>query len=44
MILVGETGARVGGVILDPRGQKVKTFSWGLGHKTNNEAEWMENL
>ena len=32
----GEASAGV--VILDPRGQAVKTFAWGLGHKTNNEA------
>ena len=29
------------GFLLDPRGQMEKTFAWGLGHKTNNEAEWM---
>ena len=34
-----EAGAR--GVILDPRGQMIKTFAWGLGNKTNNEAEWL---
>ena len=33
-----------GGIILDPRGQTVKTFAWGLGHKTNNEAEWIALL
>ena len=32
-------GAR--GVLLDPGGQTEKTFAWGLGHKTNNEVEWM---
>ena len=37
-----EAGA--GGVILDPVGQIVKTFAWDLGHKTNNEAEWMTLL
>ena len=31
-------------VLLDPRGQTEKTFAWGLGHKTNNEAEWMDLL
>ena len=33
--------AGAGGILLDPRGQTEKTFAWGLGHKTNNEAEWM---
>ena len=41
-IILGEAGA--GGVILDPRGQTVKTFAWGLGHKTNNEGEWLALL
>ena len=41
-ISFGEEG--VGGVILDPGGKIVKTFSWGLGHKTNNEAEWLALL
>ena len=26
---------------MDPRGQTIKTFAWGLGNKTNNEAEWL---
>ena len=29
---------------MDTRGQTEKTFAWGLGHKTNNEAEWMALL
>ena len=29
---------------MDPRGQTKKTFAWGLGHKMNNEAEWMALL
>ena len=29
------------GILLDLGGQTAKTFAWGLGHKTNNEAEWM---
>ena len=33
-----------GGVLLDPRGQIKQTFSWGLGHRTNNEAEWFTLL
>ena len=44
-ILAGEASVRgVGGVILDPRGETVKTFAWGLGHTTNNEAEWLALL
>ena len=35
----GEAGA--GGSIFNPRGQTIKYFAWGLGNKTNNEAEWM---
>ena len=40
----------MGGILLDLRGQIEKTFAWvlghawGLGHKTNNEAEWMALL
>lgn len=29
---------------MDPGRQTEKTFAWGLGHKTNNEAEWMALL
>lgn len=29
---------------MDPGGQTEKTLNWGLGHKTNNEAEWMALL
>ena len=29
------------GILLDPRGHVEQTFAWGLGHKTNNEAEWL---
>ena len=36
--------AGAGGILLDPIGQTKKTFAWGLGHKTNNEAEWMALL
>ena len=39
---LGVVGA--GGILLDPRGKTEKTFAWGLGHKTNNEAEWMALL
>ena len=31
-------------ILLDPGGKTEKTFAWGLGHKTNNEAEWMALL
>ena len=33
-----------GGVIIDPRGHMVKNFASRLGHKTNNEVEWMALL
>ena len=36
--------AGVGGILLNPRGQIEQTFSWGLGHRTNNEAEWLALL
>ena len=29
----------VGGIILDPSGQKITSYSWGLGTCTNNYAE-----
>ena len=35
----GEAGA--GGILLNPGGQVEHTFAWGLGSRTNNEAEWM---
>ena len=35
----GEAGA--GGIIFDPKGNMVKSFAWGLGTRTNNEAEWL---
>ena len=35
----GEVGA--GGIIFYPRGNTVDSFAWGLGNKTNNEAEWL---
>ena len=35
--MAGEAGA--GGIIFDPGGEKVTTYEWGLGRKTNNEAE-----
>ena len=40
--MVGEAGA--GGIIFDPGGEKVTTYAWGLGRKTNNEAEWLSLL
>ena len=36
--------AGAGGILLDPEGQTEQTFAWGLGHRTNNEAEWMAFL
>ena len=33
-----------GGILLDPRGHVEQTFTWGLGHRTNNEAEWLALL
>ena len=38
------TGGRCRGILLDPGGQIEQTFAWGLGHRTNNEAEWMAFL
>ena len=32
------------GILLDPRGHIEQTFAWGLGHRTNNEAEWLALL
>ena len=31
----------VGGILFDFVGNIVDSFSWGLGKKTNNEAEWL---
>ena len=36
--------ARVGGIIFDPGQNIVTTFAWGIGRKTNNEAEWLTLL
>ena len=36
--------AGAGGVLLDPRGHVEQTFAWGLGYRTNNEAEWLALL
>ena len=33
-----------GGILLDPEGQIEQTFTWGLGYRTNNEAEWLALL
>lgn len=30
-----------GGIIFYRRGKTVASFAWGLGEKTNNEAEWL---
>ena len=35
-------GAR--GVLLDPDGKIEHSFAWGLGNRTNNEAEWLALL
>ena len=34
----------MGGILLDPGGQMEQRFAWGLGSRTNNEAEWMALL
>ena len=36
--------AGAGGILLDPGGQIEQTFAWGLGTRTNNEAEWLALL
>ena len=36
--------AGAGGILLDPGGQVEQSFAWGLGNRTNNEAEWMALL
>ena len=36
--------AGAGGILLDPGGHIEQTFAWGLGHRTNNEAEWLALL
>lgn len=36
--------ASASGIIFDPEGNKDTSFSWGLGKKTNNEAEWLALL
>ena len=36
--------AGAGGILLDPRGHVEQTFAWGLGTRTNNEAEWLALL
>ena len=33
--------AGAGEILLDPRGHVEQTFAWGLGYRTNNEAEWL---
>ena len=35
-------GARA--ILLDPRGPVEQTFTWGLGNRTNNKAEWFALL
>ena len=36
--------AGAGGILLEPGGQIEHTFAWGLGTRTNNEAEWLALL
>ena len=36
--------AGAGGILLDPGGQVEQSFAWGLGTRSNNEAEWMALL
>ena len=36
--------AGAGGVLLDPGGNIEHSFAWGLGNRTNNEAEWLALL
>ena len=36
--------AGAGGILLDLRRQVEQTFTWGLGYRTNNEAEWLALL
>ena len=37
-------GWQLQGILLDPRGHAEQTFAWGLGYRTNNEAEWLALL
>ena len=36
--------ASAGGILLDPKAHVEQTFAWGLGYRTNNEAEWLALL
>ena len=36
--------AGAGGILLDPGGHIELKFAWGLGRRTNNEAEWLALL
>ena len=36
--------AGAGGILLDHEEKNEQTFAWGLGFRTNNEAEWMALL
>ena len=45
MTMLQATGvAGAGGILVDPGGQVEQRFAWGLGSRTNNEAEWMALL
>jgi len=39
-VICAHLGSQVWGVIFDPRGNNILSFAWGLGNKTNNQAEW----
>ena len=42
---MNDTGvAGAGGILLDPGGNIEQSFAWGLGNRTNNEAEWLALL
>ena len=40
-VICAHLGSQVWGVIFDPRGNNILSFAWGLGNKTNNQAEWV---
>ena len=37
--MLGVAGA--GGILLNPGGYVEQTFTWGMGNRTNNEAQWL---
>ena len=38
-VILGESGE--GGIIFNPGGNTVTSFTWGIGHRPNNESEWL---